>query len=158
MRHRVHRPADKSALIARLHRGLRPRLTRDQVRDLGMAHTINHGLICRGEADESVLWQWVGGMLTWYRAAVLLGIGEPEMRAQLEMTESVLQRYGRTGRIGYSGPELQLAADGVLAMDQLAEIIDQPTASQACDWSEALVTEMAKAGAAAARLVEVEPA
>ena len=111
-----------------------------------------HGLIRTGQADESVLWQWVGGMLTWYRVAVLLETGEPEMRAQLELAEAVLHRYGRTGRIGFSGPELQASALGVNVMDELARLVDQPTAARAADWSEALINDMAAAGAAHARL------
>ena len=158
MRRRIPRPTDKSHLIARLHRGLRPRLARSQITDLALAHTTNHGLIRTGQADEAVLWQWVGGMLTWYRVAVLLGLGEPEMRAQLELAEAVLQRYGRTGRIGFTGPELQAGADGVNVMDQLAQAVDQPTASRAADWSEALVNQMAAAGAAQARLTALPAA
>lgn len=143
---------DKSALIARLHRGLRPRLARSQITDLSIAHTTNHGLICRGQADEAVLWQWVGGMLTWYRVAVLLGLGEPEMQSQLLLAESVLHRYGRTGRIGFSGAELQASADGVEVMDQLAAAVDQPTAAAAADWSEEQVNRMAVEGAALANM------
>lgn len=149
----IPRQVDKSHLIARLPRGLRPKLVRSQIIDLALAHNTNHGLISRGQADEAVLWQWVGGMLTWYRVAVLLGLGEPEMRAQIELTESVLHRYGRTGLIGFTGPELQRSADGVQVMDQLAAAVDQPTASAAADWSESLVNQMALAGAAQARLM-----
>lgn len=153
MRRPIPRQVDKAALIARLPRGLRPKLDRSQVTSLGLAHTTNHELIRTGQADEEVLWQWVGGMLTWYRAAMLLGLGEPEMRAQLALAESVLQRYGRTGRIGFSGPELQASAEGVLVMDALASAIDQATAAQAADWSEAVVEQMAREGVAQARLV-----
>jgi hypothetical protein len=49
-----------------------------------------------------------------------MGIGLHEMAAQLAMLESVVQRYKRTGRIGLSGPEYQLAKDGVDIMDELA--------------------------------------
>lgn len=152
MRRRVHRPATKGELIARLPRALRPRLQRVQMLDLAVAHTTNHELIRTGQADEAVLWQWVGGMLTWYRVAVLLGLGEPEMQQQLLLAEAVLQRYGRTGKLGFSGPEMQLSADGVQVMDQLAAAVDQPTAERAADWSEALVQRMAEEGAALARL------
>lgn len=155
MRRHIPRPADKSHLIARLPRGLRPRLERNQVTDLSIAHTTNHGLIREGKADETVLWQWLGGMLTWYRVAQLLELGEPEMRAQVELAEAVVQRYGRTGRVGFSGPELQRSAEGVLVMDQLALAVDQPTAAAAADWSEALINRMAAEGAAAARLAHV---
>jgi hypothetical protein len=74
------------------------------------------------------------------------------MREQLLLCESVLQRYGRTGRVGFSGPELQTAAEGVQVMDQLAEAVDRPTAVAAADWSEALINRLAVEGAANARL------
>lgn len=153
MRRPIPHQVDKSHLIARLPRGLRPKLARHQMTDLSIAHTTNHGLISRGQADEAVLWQWVGGMLTWYRVAVLLDLGEPEMRAQLLLAEAVLHRYGRTGRVGFSGPELQASAEGVQVMDQLAVAVDQPTAAAAADWSEALINRMAAEGAAQARLM-----
>lgn len=153
MRRHIPRQVDKSHLIARLPRGLRPKLDRSQIIDLSLAHTTNHGLIRTGQADEAVLWQWVGGMLTWYRVAVLLEEGEPEMRTQLLLCESVLQRYGRTGRIGFTGPELQLSAEGVHVMDKLAVTVDQPTAAAAADWSEMLINQMAVKGAAQARVV-----
>lgn len=149
----IPRQVDKRHLIARLPRGLRPKLDRSQIIDLALAHNTNHGLIRTGQADEAVLWQWVGGMLTWYRVAVLLGLGEPEMRTQVELAEAVLLRYGRTGRIGFTGPELQASAEGVGVMDQLAATVDQPTASAAADWSESLINQMALAGAVQARLM-----
>ena len=152
---RAHRPVDRAALIARLHRGLRPKLDRSQITDLALAHTTNYDLIRTGQADEAVLWQWVGGMLTWYRVAELLELGVPEMHAQLLLAEAVLQRYGRTGRIGVSGPELQAAAEGVLIMDQLAQAVDRATAIRAADWSETLVAEMVREGTARVRLEPV---
>lgn len=45
-------------------RGLRPRLTRDQLLDLGLAHVVNLDLIARGEAGEPMLWdpsEWFHG-------------------------------------------------------------------------------------------------
>lgn len=123
-------------------RGLRPRLADDQVRDLGLAHMVNLDAIARGTADESTLWQWCGGLFTWHRVAQLLGQGEPEMQQQLTLAASVLQRYGATGRIGFSGPEYQLAKAGVDVMDALARIVDRPTAIAAAEWSEAHVNKM----------------
>lgn len=124
--------------------GLRPKLDRLQVRDLSMAHHINLDAIAHGTADEALLWQVFGGVLTWSRAAELSGQGVPEMREQLALVESLLERYGRTGRIAYTGPELQLARDGVAVMDRLAELVDRATAIAAADWSEACVTALAE--------------
>lgn len=126
-------------------RGLRPRLDTSQVRDLGLAHSVNLDAIARGEADEAILWQWVGGILTWSRVADLLQAGVPEMQAQLELAYRVIDRYGRTGRVGFSGPDYQAARAGVLLMDLLAEQVDKPTAIAAAEWSERRVNELAQA-------------
>lgn len=128
-------------------RGLRPRLNASQVRDLGLAHSVNLDAIARGEADEAILWQWVGGILTWSRVADLLQAGVPEMQAQLELAHRVIERYGHTGRVGFSGPDYQAARAGVLVMDLLAEQVDKPTAIAAAEWSERRVNEMERATA-----------
>lgn len=128
-------------------RGLRPRLSPDQVRDLGLAHVVNLDAIARGEADEAILWQWVGGILTWSRVAELLQAGAPEMHEQLDLATRVIGRYGRTGRVGFSGPDYQSARDGVQVMDSLAEIVDVPTALAAADWAERKVNELERATA-----------
>jgi len=124
-------------------RGLRPRLSAGQVSELAMAHIVNLDAIARGEADEDTLWQMVGGVLTWSRVADLLGAGVEEMRAQLETATRVVERYGRTGRIRYSGTEYQAAKLGVQWMDDLAEIVDQHTAIAAAEWSEERVNQLA---------------
>lgn len=123
-------------------RGLRPRLAADQVRDLALAHNENLHTISRGEADEATLWQAVGGVLTWSRVADMLDRGQDEMRAQLELVTRVVERFGATGRIGFTGLEYQAAKRGVMVMDALAEIVDRPTAIAAAEWSEARVNAM----------------
>lgn len=117
-------------------RGLRPKLTDDQRRDLGLAHIVNLDTLAKGEADEDTLWQWVGGCLTWSRVAELLQVGVDEMKAQLELVATVVDRFGRTGRAVFTGPEYQLAKAGVGFMDDLAAVVDRPTAIAAADWSE----------------------
>ena len=74
--------------------------------------------------------------------AELLQTGEPEMREQLELASTLIERYGRTGRVLFTGTEYQLAKTGVEVMDQLAEIVDKPTAVIAAEWSERKVNEL----------------
>jgi len=133
----------KAELIRRMHRGLRPKLHVDQVRDLALAHVGNLDTVATGQATEEVLWQWIGGVLTWSRVATVLKLGEEEMTRQLELATSMVERYGRVGRVGFSGPEYQLAKEGLQVMDQLAAVVDRPTAIDAADWSEDKVNEMA---------------
>jgi hypothetical protein len=123
-------------------RGLRRKLRPDQVTDLALAHLTNLDLISKGEADEEVLWQMVGGVLTWSRAAELLGQGVPEMQAQLELATRVVERYGRTGRVGFTGVEYQAAKLGVDVMDALASAVDEPTALAAAEWGEQQVNRL----------------
>jgi hypothetical protein len=133
-------------------RGLRPKLAPDQVSDLALAHLVNLDLIAHGQADETVLWQTVEGVLTWSRAADLTGAGQDEMQAQLQLCTQLLERYAETGRIGFTGAQYQLAKRGVEVMDQLAELVDKHTAVEAVVWSERQTERMlgeyqARAGA-----------
>lgn len=124
-------------------RWLRPKLTPEQVRDLSLAHHTNLDAIATGTADEAILWQYVGGVLTWSRVAELLKVGQPEMAAQLELARQLIDTYRRTGRVLFTGPQLELARDGVVVQDLLAQRVDQYTASLAADWSEAQINKLA---------------
>ncbi|HOW47352.1 MAG TPA: hypothetical protein PLB26_06825 [Rubrivivax sp.] len=134
-------------------RGLRPRLLPDQVRDLAMAHVVNLDDIARGRAGAEVLWQTVGGVLCWLRVAEVLGRGLQEMQAQHDLMMRLVARHGATGRILFTGPEYQLARQGIVTMDLLAEIVDRPTAIAAAEWAEARVARMT---AAAERACEAQ--
>jgi hypothetical protein len=123
-------------------RGLRPKLDSGQLRDLALAHNANLDAVVKGDANETTLWHLVEAAFTWSRAAELLGQGVDQMAEQLEMLHGVLQRYHRTGRIGFSGPEYQLARDGVVVMDLIAEACDRPTAIAAAAWSEARIDKL----------------
>lgn len=116
--------------------GLRPKLRRDQLRDLALCHLEALDSIARGDAKSATLWDFAGAALTWSKAAELMRIGEAEMTAQLELALSLIERYKRTGRVAFSGPEYQAAKAGVAVMDQLAEIVDHPRAVIAAEWSE----------------------
>ena len=126
-------------------RGLRPLLACDQVRDLSLVHNVNLDSIATGQADEATLWQTVAGALTWSRIADRLGLGEDEMAMQLHMLEGVVQRYSRSGKVGFTGTEYQLAKRGVLVQDELARIVDRHTAVEAAEWSEQRVNQMSAA-------------
>lgn len=125
-------------------RGLRPRLDAGQVRDLGICHLEQLDAIARGQATEDTLWQWAGAVFTWSKVAEVLEAGVPEMEAQLTLTAAVIERFNATGKILFTGPEYQLAKDGVCVMDQLAEIVDRPTALMAATWSEAKLQALAR--------------
>lgn len=142
-----HLRSNKAALIARLPRGMRPRLTRAQIVDLALVHHVNHDAICAGAATPATMWKWAEGALTWSRVAELLGAGEDEMAQMLLTVEAVIERYKRTGRVGYSGPEMQAAAYGVQVLDALAEAVDAATVLRAVHWSAQQVAQMGGGGA-----------
>lgn len=117
-------------------RGLRPMLLPSTQRTLEIYHLQNLDALARGQATHDVLWEWAGGVLTWARVAEVLGVGLPEMHEQLELATAVLERFRDTGRIGFTGPQYQLAKTGVMVMDQLACQVDQAAAEAAAAWSQ----------------------
>lgn len=130
--------------------GLRPKLRRDQLRDLALCHLETLDTIAKGEGKSATLWDFAGAALTWSKAAELMQIGEAEMTAQLELALSLIERYRRTGRVAFSGPEYQAAKDGVAIMDQLAEIVDHTRAVIAAEWSERRLQAIERQARAAA--------
>jgi len=143
-RMRVHGVVKPMSSIPRC---FRPRLTADQRRDLSIAHHTNLDLISKGQADAEVLWQWAAGVVTWSEVAKRLKQGEPEIRVQLDLVDAVVDRFRRTGRVGFSGVEYQLAKDGVIVMDLLAEATDAWTAGEAAEWSAHQVQRMEREAA-----------
>lgn len=116
--------------------GMRPKLEAHRVRDLDILHHVNLDTIARGQAEPAMLWDMAGGVLTWHRAALLTGIGIPEMEEQQAMAVSVIERFKRTGRVGFSGTELEVARRGVGVMDALAKTVDKAVAYEASAWAE----------------------
>lgn len=118
-------------------RGLRPKLDATQLRDLSLCHHVNLDAIALGQAEPSMLWDYAGSVFMWSRVAQLLDVGVPETNLQLQVAERLIDRYHRTGRVLFDGPDLQLARAGVDVMDRLASIVDRATAIAAAEWSEA---------------------
>lgn len=119
-----------------------PKLNASQLRDLGLVHLQELDAIVHGQATVETLWSWAGGVLTWSRVAELTERNTDDMAQQLALCMAVLDRYTRTGSIGFTGLEYQLAKQGVMLMDALAEFVDRPTAGEAADWSEARINAM----------------
>lgn len=138
------RVPSKTELIARLHRGLRPKLTHDQLVDLGLVQAVNLDAIVRGEATEQLLWDWTAATLTWSKVAELLQVGVEEMCEQLGLAERLVTRYGRTGEICFEANDYEVASVGLQVADELAKLVDRPTAIVAATWSEQRINEMAR--------------
>lgn len=124
-------------------RGLRPSLSHDQVMDLQLAHVINLDAIANGTAPDSIIWDYIGQVLTWYRAAELLKLDTTEMHTQLQVATRLVERFGRTGRVLFTGQDYQLAKIGLQVMDALASTVDELTAIAACEWAKSQCDRMA---------------
>lgn len=138
----------------------RPRLTRDQLlqraqrafpvrmgkRDLvhvGIAHIDTLNDIATGKGTFASLRDWASNVLTWYRAAELMGgLGLDEMVQQRECCARLVERFERTGRVAFDGPDYQLAKHGVDVMDELARQVPRAVALDAVAWSTAMLIEL----------------
>jgi hypothetical protein len=129
-------------------RWCRPKLTKASLVDLGLAHHENVDTVAKGLGNEEILWQMVGGVLTWSYVAEVLQAGVPEMEAQSQLITRLIDRYKATGKVVFTDLDYQEAKDGAGFMDQLAERVDAYTALQAAIWSEDRTNEMASACAA----------
>lgn len=130
------RPLTRQELIERLAPGLRPKLNRQQLLELGICHLEQLDAVANGQAEASVLWDWVACMLTWWKVSRLLQVGMAEMDAQCDMVTRLTERWHRTGRVRFDGPDLQLARAGIGVMDDLAELVSLGQAKEAAAWSE----------------------
>lgn len=136
------RRMSKAELVDRLPPGLRPKLRRDQLRDLAMCHPQNLDAVATGEAQPALLWDYVESTLLWLRVAQLVQAGVAEMEQQCTLVQRLIERWKATGRVLFTGPDLQLARDGVVVMDQLAALADRRQAVDAALWSEMVVAQM----------------
>lgn len=143
MRKRCHR----KPIVPMPPKGLRKMLAPDQVRDLAIAHHTHVDAVSHGKGTPDLLWEMAGAALGWSKVAETLGIGEPEMAADLEVITALLKRFERTGRVAYTGPELQQARDGLQVVDQLARLVDHATALAAMSWAEDEITRRRSAQA-----------
>lgn len=114
-----------------------------------VVHWDNLASFVNGTADVSIMWDWVEAGLTYSEMARLLiadgvQITDEAMTAiaeQLGAYESVIKRYRETGKVRFSGPELNIARAAAHVMDQLIETDRHGIAWKARQWSDG---EMAK--------------
>jgi len=138
---------------ARLPRWLRPKLRPEQRFGLGLANNVNLDAIASGTADATILWQFAGGALTWSRIAHELQRTDPTrydapaaaMAEQLLVARALLDRYRITGEVRFEGTEYDAVREATVWADAIAEVVDQPTAAAAADWSERQI-ELATSG------------
>lgn len=136
---------------------LRPKLAAPQVADLALVHIQVLDDIVHGRGTEPALWDLAGAACTWSFVAQLLPHAQvlvkrngewtripatEAMGGLLRVVSATVERYGRTGRIGFTGTDYQVAKEAVDVMDQLAERTDRDTAVQAANMSEDMTNEL----------------
>lgn len=124
--------------------GLRGRFTRADLVDLAIHMHSMVETVRTGQAHSRDLWPMLRRALMWSCVAELTGIGVAEMAQQLDMTRNVVERYERTGRVGYSGDDYRIACDGVEVVTQMAESVDLVVARRASDWADAQIRVIAQ--------------
>jgi hypothetical protein len=143
-------------------RGMRPKLNSSTLTTIAICHMQNLDEVSTGRGSEQTLWDMVEAVLTWSNVAMALKLGVPEMKLQFELVNRVINRYGRTGRVGFTGVEYQMAKLGVQVMDELAHAVDKATALEAALLSDKQLAAVRarikrKAGATAAELTHHKP-
>jgi len=132
----MRKQCKRKVVIPMAPKGLRPKLKISARIKLVEDHKHAVELFRTGKATHNDLLAYSGCLLTWKRVAELHNIGNDEMDVLLQDAEDITRRYGRTGKIGYAGPQYQRALDGVQIMDELAAISDWPSMCIAADYSQ----------------------
>lgn len=119
---------------ALIPRGLGPKMSRDQLRDLALCHLVNLDAIASGSATPAILCDWAESVLVWSQVADRVG-GSEQMSAQADVAANVIARFRETGTVFLTDEEIELAREGVAVMDALAETVDQYSAIEAVTWA-----------------------
>ena len=121
----------------------RPVLSSEVKLDAKVIHWDLVNRISSGAATFDDLRDWIETGLTYSQMMQLLAEDGTEFTAealdaiagQIGIYESVIERYGRTGRVGFSGPELLTARAAACVMDGLIELDRHGIAERAAHWS-----------------------
>jgi len=121
---------------------LKPKLTRDQRRDIAIVSLQSLRDVDQGVATEETLWNLVRDALTWSRAAELLGAGLVEMRTHLDHITTMVRHFGATGRVEFTSSSQAAAVRlGLAYMEDIAGLVDRESAIAAALYSERAVSE-----------------
>lgn len=96
-----------------------------------------------GTATKDDLWDWIETGLTYSQIMTLLAAdgmtftdeAQIAIAAQLDTYEAITARFVRTGRVGFTGPELLTARAAASVMDGLIDLDRHGIAERAAHWS-----------------------
>ena len=109
-------------------KGLRPLLPEAQQVDLNLLILGLVDQIAAGQAPVETMWDYARSVFTMSVMADMMDLGAPEMAEQLRCATRLIERWQRTGRVLFDGPDLQLARAGTEVMAAIAASVDEPTA------------------------------
>lgn len=132
----------RDQLLQRAQRAFPVRMGRGDLINCAIAHIDTLNDIASGRGTYAALRDWVSNVLTWHHAAEAMGLGVGEMAEQLQACLLLIDRYARTGRVAFDGPDYQLAKRGVDVMDELARQVPRAIALDAVAWSTAKLLEL----------------
>lgn len=121
----------------------RPKISTAQVLDARIVHNDLVNRLATGAATTGDLWDWMETGFTYTQMMRMLAedgeqFTDEAMAAlalQLETYEPICARLRRTGRVGLSGPELQIAKTAAEVMDALIGMDRHGIAERAARWS-----------------------
>ena len=141
----IHRAASraKRKTYPLIPKWWQPKVTQSLQSTCQVIHWDNITAITHGTADEALMWDWVECGLTYgemMRLLILDGVAfTPEAQAaiaeQLACWPAVVQRFRTTGRVGFTGTELNIARAAANVMDALIGMDRHGIAWAARMWS-----------------------
>lgn len=143
--HRIASRAKRAPLptTADLPKFWRPKITTGQKLDCRVIHWDLIDRFTTGTATVVDLWDWMETGFTYSQLMRLLAQDGTEFTTesmtaiadQLNAYEAIAARYRRTGRVGFSAPELLTARAAAAVFDGLVEMDRHGYADQAARWS-----------------------
>lgn len=126
-----------------------PKIDEQQQFDCKMTHWNLFDCILIGTATSSVLWDWVETGFTYGQFMRLLAADGVEftdeaaqaIADQINIYDAVIDRYRKTGRVGFNGEQINIARAAAQVMDGLIELDRHGIAIKAARWS---MEQMAK--------------
>jgi glucose-6-phosphate dehydrogenase assembly protein OpcA len=88
------------------------------------------------------LWEWMAALLTWSKVARECETGEAEIERVVHLAVALGARYEATGQIELTEAEQQIARDGSIVMDLLAELVDVELADAVGAWSRREIAQL----------------
>lgn len=140
----VHRRAARAKREV-MPKWFRPKLDADQIVSCKVAHWDLIGRITSGIATEHDMWDMVHTALTYSELMRLLEAdgtlftdeAKAAITEHLETMPAVVDRYRKTGRVGFSGEQLLAARAAAEIMEQLIEMDRFGFAVLATEWAKA---------------------